>query len=95
MRIACDQTPRDVAMALRIGTCGWQYDDWRDAFYPHDLAKPKWLAAYAETFDTVERDNAFYRLLQQRSGCGGYSQREKPATHGKSLGCKGFVVRAI
>ncbi|MGH8890116.1 MAG: DUF72 domain-containing protein [Acidothermaceae bacterium] len=49
-------------MSLRIGTCGWQYDDWRDAFYPHDLAKTKWLQAYAESFDTVECDNAFYRL---------------------------------
>lgn len=62
MRIACDLTLRDAAMALRIGTCGWQYDDWRDAFYPRDLVKTKWLAAYAETFDAVECDNAFYRL---------------------------------
>lgn len=49
-------------MPLRIGTCGWQYDDWRDAFYANDLPKAKWLQAYAETFDTVECDNAFYRL---------------------------------
>jgi uncharacterized protein YecE (DUF72 family) len=49
-------------MAVRVGTCGWQYDDWRDTFYPRELAKTAWLAAYAETFDTVECDNAFYRL---------------------------------
>jgi uncharacterized protein YecE (DUF72 family) len=49
-------------MAIRVGTCGWQYDDWRTAFYPPELAKTKWLTAYAETFDTVECDNAFYRL---------------------------------
>lgn len=54
-------------MAIRVGTCGWQYDDWRDAFYPHDLAKTRWLGAYAETFDTVECDNAFYRLPRRET----------------------------
>jgi len=49
-------------MPLRIGTCGWQYDDWRGAFYPADVPKRAWLATYAESFDTVECDNAFYRL---------------------------------
>jgi uncharacterized protein YecE (DUF72 family) len=47
---------------IRIGTCGWQYDDWREAFYPRELTKTGWLAEYAKTFDTVECDNAFYRL---------------------------------
>jgi uncharacterized protein YecE (DUF72 family) len=54
-------------MAVRIGTCGWQYDDWRDAFYPHDLAKTSWLAEYSKTFDTVECDNAFYRLPKRET----------------------------
>jgi uncharacterized protein YecE (DUF72 family) len=49
-------------MAVRIGTCGWQYDDWRTAFYPPELPKTAWLADYTHTFDTVECDNAFYRL---------------------------------
>lgn len=49
-------------MTVRVGTCGWQYDDWRGTFYPVQLAKTTWLQAYAETFDTVECDNAFYRL---------------------------------
>ena len=49
-------------MPIRVGTCGWQYDDWRTAFYPAGLAKKRWLATYAGTFDTVECDNAFYRL---------------------------------
>jgi uncharacterized protein YecE (DUF72 family) len=49
-------------MPIRVGTCGWQYDDWRGEFYPDDLPKTAWLAAYAERFDTVECDNAFYRL---------------------------------
>ncbi len=49
-------------MSVRVGTCGWQYDDWRDAVYPHDLAKTAWLRHYGQRFDTVECDNAFYRL---------------------------------
>ena len=49
-------------MPVRVGTCGWQYDDWRGDFYPDDLPKTAWLPAYAEIFDTVECDNAFYRL---------------------------------
>jgi uncharacterized protein YecE (DUF72 family) len=49
-------------MPIRVGTCGWQYDDWRGSFYPAELAKTRWLAAYSDSFDTVECDNAFYRL---------------------------------
>jgi uncharacterized protein YecE (DUF72 family) len=49
------------AMPTRVGTCGWQYDDWRDAFYGGS-PKSSWLSEYAKSFDTVECDNAFYRL---------------------------------
>jgi uncharacterized protein YecE (DUF72 family) len=54
-------------MTTRVGTCGWQYDDWRDEFYPADLPKTAWLSAYAESFDTVECDNAFYRLPKRET----------------------------
>ncbi len=49
-------------MPLRIGTCGWQYRDWRGVVYPRDVPQRAWLSAYAQDFDTVECDNAFYRL---------------------------------
>lgn len=49
-------------MLLRIGTSGWQYADWRGAFYPTELAKSRWLEHYAARFATVEVNNAFYRL---------------------------------
>jgi uncharacterized protein YecE (DUF72 family) len=45
-----------------IGTSGWQYRDWRPAFYPKGLAQRLWLEFYAEGFSTVESNNAFYRL---------------------------------
>lgn len=49
-------------MTWRIGTSGWQYDDWRDAFYPTSVAKARWLEFYAQRFATVESNSAFYRL---------------------------------
>ncbi len=49
----------------RIGTSGWQYDDWRDRFYPHDLPKARWLEHYAARFATVESNSAFYRLPER------------------------------
>ena len=45
-----------------IGTSGWQYADWRDAFYPAGLPTTGWLDHYASVFSTVEVNNTFYRL---------------------------------
>jgi uncharacterized protein YecE (DUF72 family) len=45
-----------------IGTSGWQYADWRGRLYPKGLAQAGWLAYYAARFQTVEVNNAFYRL---------------------------------
>jgi len=47
---------------IYVGTSGWQYDDWRGAFYPMDLPKRHWLGYFAERFPTVEVNNSFYRL---------------------------------
>jgi uncharacterized protein YecE (DUF72 family) len=47
---------------LRVGTSGWQYDDWRPDVYPEGLPKSRWLMRYGELFDTVEVNNTFYRL---------------------------------
>jgi uncharacterized protein YecE (DUF72 family) len=47
---------------LRIGCSGWAYRDWRGVLYPEDLPQRRWLGRYAETFDTVEVNNTFYRL---------------------------------
>lgn len=47
---------------IRIGTSGWQYPDWRGAFYPDGLTRSGWLAHYATRFPTVELNNSFYRL---------------------------------
>jgi uncharacterized protein YecE (DUF72 family) len=45
-----------------IGTSGWQYPDWRGAFYPPGLRTTRWLGHYTSVFSTVEVNNTFYRL---------------------------------
>ena len=49
-------------MRLVIGTSGWQYRDWRGAFYPAEDPQRSWLQHYAQRFATVELNNSFYRL---------------------------------
>jgi len=45
-----------------IGTSGWNYRHWREAFYPPDLRKADWLEYFASRFDSVEINNSFYRV---------------------------------
>jgi uncharacterized protein YecE (DUF72 family) len=50
---------------IRVGTSGWQYRDWRDRFYPRDVPQRCWLEHYSRQFETVESNNAFYRLPER------------------------------
>jgi uncharacterized protein YecE (DUF72 family) len=52
---------------LLIGTSGWQYRDWRGAFYPAGLPQRRWLEYFAQRFPTVEVNNAFYRLPERET----------------------------
>lgn len=45
-----------------VGCSGWSYPDWRGLVYPAELPAPRWLAAYACWFGTVELNSTFYRL---------------------------------
>ena len=49
-------------MPLLVGTSGWQYGDWRGAFYPERLPQARWLEHYVTQFPTVENNGTFYRL---------------------------------
>jgi uncharacterized protein YecE (DUF72 family) len=51
-------------MPLLAGTSGWQYRDWRDAFYPAELPQARWLEHYAAVFPAVENNGTFYRLAR-------------------------------
>jgi uncharacterized protein YecE (DUF72 family) len=52
------------ARAVHVGCSGWQYRDWREAFYPPRLPQRRWLEHYASAFDTVEVNSTFYRLAK-------------------------------
>jgi uncharacterized protein YecE (DUF72 family) len=47
---------------IHIGTSGWNYEHWKRVFYPPDISSNDWLKFYADTFDTVEINNTFYKL---------------------------------
>jgi uncharacterized protein YecE (DUF72 family) len=53
---------RSSSKPVHIGCSGWSYQDWGGRLYPEELPQSRWLARYAETFDTVEVNNTFYRL---------------------------------
>lgn len=71
-------------MPVRVGTSGWQYADWRGGLYPAGVPQRLWLQRYAEVFDTVEVNNAFYRL-PERSVFESWRDRTPP---GFGLGSK-------
>jgi len=51
-----------MAKPVHVGCSGWVYPHWRGIFYPKEVPQRRWLAYYAEHYDTVEINNTFYRL---------------------------------
>jgi uncharacterized protein YecE (DUF72 family) len=49
-------------MAIRVGTSGFSYKEWKRIFYPADLPESRFLSYYATRFDAVEIDSTFYRI---------------------------------
>jgi uncharacterized protein YecE (DUF72 family) len=47
---------------VRVGCSGWDYPHWKTRFHATEVPRRRWLEAYAESFDTVELNNSFYRL---------------------------------
>jgi uncharacterized protein YecE (DUF72 family) len=54
-----------MAGEVRVGTSGWQYDDWRGVVYPEGMGPARWLACYVTMFPTVEVNSTFYRLAKE------------------------------
>ena len=52
---------------IRIGCSGWNYPHWRARFYPQAMRQKDWFAFYQTSFDTVEINNTFYNLPQERT----------------------------
>jgi uncharacterized protein YecE (DUF72 family) len=52
---------------LYIGTSGWNYDHWKGIFYPEGLPSSKWLDHYTRSFNSVELNVTFYRLVRKET----------------------------
>lgn len=46
---------------IRLGACAWSFEEWRGAFYPHDLPNERWIEFYSRYFQAVEVDSTFYQ----------------------------------
>jgi uncharacterized protein YecE (DUF72 family) len=53
-------------MNILVGTSGWSYKEWKGSFYPEKLPAEEMLRFYAERFRTVEVNNSFYRIPNER-----------------------------
>jgi uncharacterized protein YecE (DUF72 family) len=63
--------------AIRIGTSGWVYKDWKGPFYPADLPAKRWFEHYASRFSTTEINGSFYRLPTEKA-VAGWAQAAPP-----------------
>ena len=66
--------PKAGARSLRIGCSGWNYQHWRERFYPRGCPPARWLGYYARFFDTVEVNATFYRLPTRKAVAGWVEQ---------------------
>ena len=53
-------------MRLIVGTSGYSYKEWKGSFYPEDLPASKMLSFYAGHFGSVEINNTFYRMPDEK-----------------------------
>jgi len=51
---------------VRIGSCGWSYDDWKGVFYPAGTRAADYLSLYAQQYPIVEVDSSFYRTPSRK-----------------------------
>src|ERR1700761_2596837 len=58
----------------KIGCSGFHYKEWKELFYPKGLPTTKWLAFYAERFNTLESNFTFYSMPTEASLLKWYQQ---------------------
>lgn len=63
-----------MSAEIRIGTQGWNYDGWKNSFYPQKTSAKEMLSLYAKVFDTVEIDSTFYAIPAENSVQGWYEK---------------------
>lgn len=49
-------------MAIRIGTSGFVFPDWKGPFYPETISNSKMLKYYSAFFDVTEINATYYRI---------------------------------
>lgn len=47
---------------ILVGTSGFSYDDWRNAFYPANIPQSDFLSFYSQEFSVVELNFSYYRI---------------------------------
>ena len=52
---------------IHIGSCAWNFEQWRGPFYPADLPANRWLHWYARILNGVEIDSTFHASPPQNS----------------------------
>ncbi|MGH7380854.1 MAG: DUF72 domain-containing protein [Candidatus Methylomirabilales bacterium] len=57
-------------MAIRVGTSGYNYPEWRGSFYPEKFPTAKMLSYYAQRLSTVEINYTFYRMPNAKTIAG-------------------------
>lgn len=50
-----------------VGTSGYSYKEWKGTFYPDALPSSKMLSFYAGHFRSVEINNTFYRMPEEKT----------------------------
>ena len=53
-------------LKVLVGTSGWSYKEWKGSFYPEKFPAEEMLRFYAARFPTVEVNNSFYRIPNER-----------------------------
>lgn len=54
-------------METFVGCSGYYYNHWKGVFYPGTLPKKEWLPFYAQHFNTVEINNTFYKMPEEKT----------------------------
>ena len=57
-------------MNIWVGTSGYNYPEWKGSFYPEKMPSAQMLPYYAERFSTVEINNTFYRMPNEKTLAG-------------------------
>jgi uncharacterized protein YecE (DUF72 family) len=55
-----DNMPDEIALRIRVGIGGWNFEPWRDNFYPHDLPQRLELEYASHHVTAIEINSTYY-----------------------------------